>query len=141
MYRWNVKKMIATGNVIGSAAAIFSGYSVEAAPSWPLTRRPTPVARVGCRGRGAGRGAARPGSERAGGHRRRAPAGRQARRSRTRLHVDGLVARTETFSAGITETGDPDVGDCGLGQLPPRRAAVLGARTPLAVCPGQLRDL
>jgi hypothetical protein len=35
-----------------------------------------------------------------------------------RLHVDGLVARTETFSAGITEAGDPYVGGCGLRQVP-----------------------
>jgi glycogen debranching enzyme len=35
-----------------------------------------------------------------------------------RLHVHGLVARTETFSAGITEAGDPYVGGCGLRQVP-----------------------
>jgi glycogen debranching enzyme len=35
-----------------------------------------------------------------------------------RLHVDGLVAGTETFSAGITEAGDPYVGACGLRQVP-----------------------
>jgi len=35
-----------------------------------------------------------------------------------RLHLDGLVARTETFSAGITEAGDPYVGGCGLRQVP-----------------------
>ena len=35
-----------------------------------------------------------------------------------RLHVDGLVASTETFGAGITETGDPYVGGCGLRQVP-----------------------
>ena len=35
-----------------------------------------------------------------------------------RLHVDGLVAGTETFSAGITEAGDPYIGGCGLRQVP-----------------------
>ncbi|HUC24869.1 MAG TPA: glycogen debranching N-terminal domain-containing protein [Streptosporangiaceae bacterium] len=35
-----------------------------------------------------------------------------------RLHVDGLVARAETFSAGITEAGDPYLGGCGLRQVP-----------------------
>jgi glycogen debranching enzyme len=35
-----------------------------------------------------------------------------------RLHVDGLVARTEIFSAGISEAGDPYVGGCGLRQVP-----------------------
>jgi len=34
-----------------------------------------------------------------------------------RLHVDGLVAGTETFSAGITEAGDPYLGGCSLRQL------------------------
>jgi hypothetical protein len=45
MYFWNTKKMIATGMVIASAAASWSGYC-EPAPSWPLTRRPTPVVSV-----------------------------------------------------------------------------------------------
>jgi glycogen debranching enzyme len=35
-----------------------------------------------------------------------------------RLYVDGLVAKTETFSAGITDAGDPHVGSCGLRQVP-----------------------
>jgi len=35
-----------------------------------------------------------------------------------RLHVDGLVAGTETFSAGITESGDPYVGGCSLTRVP-----------------------
>ncbi len=35
-----------------------------------------------------------------------------------RLHVDGLVAGTETFSAGISEAGDPYLGGCGLRQVP-----------------------
>jgi glycogen debranching enzyme len=35
-----------------------------------------------------------------------------------RLHVDGLIAGTETFSAGISEAGDPYVGGCGLRQVP-----------------------
>jgi glycogen debranching enzyme len=35
-----------------------------------------------------------------------------------RLHVDGLVAGTETFSAGISEAGDPYIGGCGLRQIP-----------------------
>jgi glycogen debranching enzyme len=35
-----------------------------------------------------------------------------------RLHVDGLVAGAETFSAGISEAGDPYLGGCGLRQVP-----------------------
>jgi glycogen debranching enzyme len=35
-----------------------------------------------------------------------------------RLHVDGLAAGTETFSAGISEAGDPYLGGCGLRQVP-----------------------
>ncbi len=35
-----------------------------------------------------------------------------------RLHLDGLVAGSESFSAGISEAGDPYVGGCSLRQVP-----------------------
>jgi glycogen debranching enzyme len=46
------------------------------------------------------------------------PAGVRVGGAGARLHVDGLVAGTETFSAGITESGDPYVGGCSLRQVP-----------------------